>query len=407
MDAIKASVLEKLIRELCPEGVKYRELSELFKTKNGYTPSKGNKEFWENGNIPWFRMDDIRQNGGILSHALQNVTEKAVKGELFPENSLIVATTATIGEHALITVPSLANQQFTCLSLKEEYKNQFVIKFLYYYCFKLDEYCKKNLNQGSLASVDRGKFSKFKFPLPPLPIQQEIVRILDTFTNFTAELTDKLNAELTARRKQYEYYRDELLKTGEQVSLYEVAQYSKDRILASELTDENYVGVDNLLPNKQGKIKSEHTPIEGKFVRFVKEDILIGNIRPYLKKIWFSDCVGGTNGDVLTIRVIDKERVLPRFLYFVLSTESFFNYDMNNAKGAKMPRGDKKAVMNYQFYLPSLEIQEKVVSILETFDNLCNGFEYGLPAEIYARQQQYEYYRDELLNFKELHNKED
>lgn len=403
MDAIKASVLEKLIRELCPEGVEYRELSELFKTKNGYTPSKGNKEFWENGNIPWFRMDDIRQNGGILSHALQNVTEKAVKGELFPENSLIVATTATIGEHALITVPSLANQQFTCLSLKEEYKNQFVIKFLYYYCFKLDEYCKKNLNQGSLASVDRGKFSKFKFPLPPLPIQQEIVRILDTFTNLTAELT----AELTARRKQYEYYRDELLKTGEQVSLYEVAQYSKDRILASELTDENYVGVDNLLPNKQGKIKSEHTPIEGKFTGFVKGDILIGNIRPYLKKIWFSDCVGGTNGDVLTIRVIDKERVLPRFLYFALSTESFFNYDMNNAKGAKMPRGDKKAVMNYQFYLPSLEIQEKVVSILETFDNLCNGFEYGLPAEIYARQQQYEYYRDELLNFKELHNKED
>lgn len=407
MDAIKTSVLEKLIRELCPKGVEYRDLSELFKTKNGYTPSKGNKEFWENGNIPWFRMDDIRQNGGILSHALQNVTEKAVKGELFPENSLIVATTATIGEHALITVPSLANQQFTCLSLKEEYKNQFVIKFLYYYCFKLDEYCKKNLNQGSLASVDRGKFSKFKFPLPPLPIQQEIVRILDTFTNFTAELTDKLNAELTARRKQYEYYRDELLKTGEQVSLYEVAQYSKDRILASELTDENYVGVDNLLPNKQGKIKSEHTPIEGKFTGFVKGDILIGNIRPYLKKIWFSDCVGGTNGDVLTIRVIDKERVLPRFLYFALSTESFFNYDMNNAKGAKMPRGDKKAVMNYQFYLPSLEIQEKVVSILETFDNLCNGFEYGLPAEIYARQQQYEYYRDELLNFKELHNKED
>ena len=263
------------------------------------------------------------------------------------------------------------------------------------------------LIHGNIPKLTGKDFRAIPIPLPPLPIQQEIVRILDTFTNLTAELTDKLNAELTARRKQYEYYRDELLKTGEQVSLYEVAQYSKDRILASELTDENYVGVDNLLPNKQGKIKSEHTPIEGKFTGFVKGDILIGNIRPYLKKIWFSDCVGGTNGDVLTIRVIDKERVLPRFLYFALSTESFFNYDMNNAKGAKMPRGDKKAVMNYQFYLPSLEIQEKVVSILETFDNLCNGFEYGLPAEIYARQQQYEYYRDELLNFKELHNKED
>lgn len=273
-----------------------------------------------------------------------------------------------------------------------------------YYCLKNGEVKLLGEQQkGGIPAVSKKQVEQFKIPLPPLPIQQEIVRILDTFTNLTAELT----AELTARRKQYEYYRDELLKTGEQVSLYEVAQYSKDRILASELTDENYVGVDNLLPNKQGKIKSEHTPIEGKFTGFVKGDILIGNIRPYLKKIWFSDCVGGTNGDVLTIRVIDKERVLPRFLYFALSTESFFNYDMNNAKGAKMPRGDKKAVMNYQFYLPSLEIQEKVVSILETFDNLCNGFEYGLPAEIYARQQQYEYYRDELLNFKELHNKED
>lgn len=263
------------------------------------------------------------------------------------------------------------------------------------------------LIHGNIPKLTGKDFRAIPVPLPPLPIQQEIVRILDTFTNLTAELTDKLNAELTARRKQYEYYRDELLKTGEQVSLYEVAQYSKDRILASELTDENYVGVDNLLPNKQGKIKSEHTPIEGKFTGFVKGDILIGNIRPYLKKIWFSDCVGGTNGDVLTIRVIDKERVLPRFLYFALSTESFFNYDMNNAKGAKMPRGDKNAVMKYQFYLPSLEIQEQVVSILEIFDNLCNGLECGLPAEIYARQQQYEYYRDKLLNFKELHNKED
>lgn len=263
------------------------------------------------------------------------------------------------------------------------------------------------LIHGNIPKLTGKDFRAIPVPLPPFPIQQEIVRILDTFTNLTAELTDKLNAELTARRKQYEYYRDELLKTGEQVSLYEVAQYSKDRILASELTDENYVGVDNLLPNKQGKIKSEHTPIEGKFTGFVKGDILIGNIRPYLKKIWFSDCVGGTNGDVLTIRVIDKERVLPRFLYFALSTESFFNYDMNNAKGAKMPRGDKNAVMKYQFYLPSLEIQEQVVSILEIFDNLCNGLECGLPAEIYARQQQYEYYRDKLLNFKELHNKED
>lgn len=90
--------LDKLIEEFCPDGVEYKELSELFHTRNGYTPSKGNKEFWENGSVPWFRMEDIRENGNILSKAIQYVSEKAVKGKLFPENSIIVATSATVGE---------------------------------------------------------------------------------------------------------------------------------------------------------------------------------------------------------------------------------------------------------------------------------------------------------------------
>lgn len=380
--------VEKMIAELCPTGVLYCEMGKLAQIGTG--KSNGN-EAEDNGEYPFFIRSPIVKR--------KNCYE-------YDEEAIIIPGEGGVGDIFHYINGKYALHQ-------RVYRIHFTTKdvdtrFMYYYLsanFKV--FIQRKAVNATVTSIRKPMIEQFPIPLPPLPIQQEIVRILDTFTNFTAELTDKLNAELTARRKQYEYYRDELLKTGEQVSLYEVAQYSKDRILASELTDENYVGVDNLLPNKQGKIKSEHTPIEGKFVRFVKEDILIGNIRPYLKKIWFSDCVGGTNGDVLTIRVIDKERVLPRFLYFVLSTESFFNYDMNNAKGAKMPRGDKKAVMNYQFYLPSLEIQEKVVSILETFDNLCNGFEYGLPAEIYARQQQHEYYRDKLLNFKELHNKED
>lgn len=380
--------VEKMIAELCPTGVLYCEMGKLAQIGTG--KSNGN-EAEDNGEYPFFIRSPIVKR--------KNCYE-------YDEEAIIIPGEGGVGDIFHYINGKYALHQ-------RVYRIHFTTKdvdtrFMYYYLsanFKV--FIQRKAVNATVTSIRKPMIEQFPIPLPPLPIQQEIVRILDTFTNLTAELTDKLNAELTARRKQYEYYRDELLKTGEQVSLYEVAQYSKDRILASELTDENYVGVDNLLPNKQGKIKSEHTPIEGKFTGFVKGDILIGNIRPYLKKIWFSDCVGGTNGDVLTIRVIDKERVLPRFLYFALSTESFFNYDMNNAKGAKMPRGDKKAVMNYQFYLPSLEIQEKVVSILETFDNLCNGFEYGLPAEIYARQQQYEYYRDELLNFKELHNKED
>lgn len=205
------SNLEELIERLCPDGVEYKTLTELFDTKNGYTPSKSKEEYWTNGTVPWFRMEDIRENGNILSKAIQYVSESAIKGSLFPADSIIVATSATIGQHALIKVPSLANQRFTYLVLKDEFKEQIDIMFIYYCCFKLDEYCKECLNQGNFASVDMKKFLKFKFPVPPLEVQREIVRILDNFIIATTEIQQKLQEELAARQKQYEYYRDLLL----------------------------------------------------------------------------------------------------------------------------------------------------------------------------------------------------
>ena len=141
------SKIDELIAELCPNGVEYWTLSEIFNTRNGYTPSKSNSEYWENGTIPWFRMEDIRENGHILSDAIQHVNEKGVRGNPFPENSIIISTTATIGEHALITVKSIANQQLTYLMLKDGCKKYFDIKFLFYYCYKLDEWCKEHLNK--------------------------------------------------------------------------------------------------------------------------------------------------------------------------------------------------------------------------------------------------------------------
>ena len=201
------SKLDELIQELCPNGVEYRRVEDIFNTRNGYTPSKSKPEYWDNGTVPWFRMEDIREKGPILSDSIQHVNPKAIKGNLFPADSIIVATSATIGQHALIKIPSLANQRFTYLMLKDEWKERYDIKFLFYYCYKLDEFCLGHLNQGNFASVDMKQFSEFKFPVPPLEVQREIVRVLDNFTFLLAELS----AELSARRKQYEYYRNELL----------------------------------------------------------------------------------------------------------------------------------------------------------------------------------------------------
>ncbi|GHQ07674.1 hypothetical protein JP0057_05300 [Helicobacter pylori] len=204
--------LKTLLQTLAPKGVEFKTLEEVFEIKNGYTPSKNNPEFWEKGTIPWFRMEDIRENGRILKDSIQHITLKALKGKkLFPKNSIIISTTATIGEHALLIVDSLANQRFTFLSKKANCDIALDMKFFFYQCFLLGEWCKKNTNVSGFASVDMTAFKKYKFPIPPLEIQQEIVKILDQFSILTTDLLAGIPAEIEARKKQYEYYREKLL----------------------------------------------------------------------------------------------------------------------------------------------------------------------------------------------------
>ncbi|WP_407027410.1 restriction endonuclease subunit S [Helicobacter pylori] len=204
--------LKTLLQTLAPKGVEFKTLEEVFEIRNGYTPSKNNPEFWEKGTIPWFRMEDLRENGRILKDSIQHITPKALKGKkLFPKNSIIISTTATIGEHALLIVDSLANQRFTFLSKKANCDIALDMKFFFYQCFLLGEWCKNNTNVSGFASVDMTAFKKYKFPIPPLEIQQEIVKILDQFLALTTDLLSGIPAEIKARKKQYEYYREKLL----------------------------------------------------------------------------------------------------------------------------------------------------------------------------------------------------
>lgn len=192
--------------------VEWKPLGEIFDTRNGYTPSKSQEEYWLNGTIPWFRMEDIRLHGRVLADSIQHVTPCAIKGgKLFPAYSIILGTTATIGEHALVTIECLSNQQMTNLAIKEEYSKFLNIKFFFYYCFILGEWCKKNINAGNFALLDVSKLKKRLIPIPPLAEQERIVAILDKFDALVNDISSGLPAELEMRRKQYEYYRDRLL----------------------------------------------------------------------------------------------------------------------------------------------------------------------------------------------------
>ena len=282
---------------------------------------------------------------------------------------------------------------------------QLMPKFFYYFMKTIDL---MKLDTGSgRPSLTQAILNVIPIPIPPLHVQAEIVRILDAFTAMTAELT----AELAMRKKQYNYYRDRLLSFEEEgttkdtkstkvewKALGEVAEYSKARISHEQLDQTNYVGVDNLLQNRAGKKESSYVPTDGNLTKYRSGDILIGNIRPYLKKIWQADRIGGTNGDVLVVHSTD-DSVMPRYLYQVLADEKFFDYNMQHAKGAKMPRGNKPKIMGYRLPIPPLEKQKEIVAVLDKFDTLVHSISEGLPREIELRQKQYEYYRDLLLSF--------
>lgn len=184
------------------------KIKDLFDTKNGYTPSTKNPDFWTDKGIPWVKMEDIRENGTVLSDSAKHITMSAIKGsKLFNANSIILATSATIGIHALVKVPHLSNQRFTNIYPKKEYENKIDMKYAYYYFFKIDRWCKEHVTLGNFAGVNMSDFYDYDFPVPPLSTQRSIVSTLDAFEQYIS----KLERLITLHEKQYAYYREKLL----------------------------------------------------------------------------------------------------------------------------------------------------------------------------------------------------
>jgi type I restriction enzyme S subunit len=391
--------IDELIAQYCPNGVEYKKLGEVCEIKTGQQVSK----------------IEIQQNPGKFPVINSGREPLGFINQYNTENNPIGITTRGAGVGSITWCEGKYFRGNLNYSATIKNPKLLDVRFLYHILINSRTSIQKLATFNGIPALNKSKLEKLTIPIPPLPVQQEIVNILDKFT----ELEAKLEAELEARRKQYEYYRNQLLtpvevdgkwllngKEVEWKTLGEIAYYPKDRISANLVNETNYVGVDNLLQNRQGKTLSSYVPSTGNLIAFKENDILIGNIRPYLKKIWLSDTNGGTNGDVVIVRIkeIYSNIYNPNFLYFLLSSDSFFDYDMQFAKGSKMPRGDKDAILKYKIPIPPLAEQERIVEILDKFDRLVNDISEGLPAEIEARRKQYEYYRGKLLNFKKRNN---
>lgn len=156
------------------------------------------------------------------------------------------------------------------------------------------------------------------------------------------------------------------------VPLKSVARYGKDKVESNSLTPENYISTENLIPNRGGKTLSSYTPQSGKSSLFRKGDVLVSNIRPYFKKIWFAKLPGGCSNDVLVFKV-DESIAFPKYAFYALSTDHFFDFMMAGSNGTKMPRGNKKSILNYPIFLPEIDKQKKIASILSAYDDLIEN----------------------------------
>ena len=377
----------------------------------GATPAKGNSEYYEGGTIPWIRTQDVRFNE--IREVDSFITEKAVEetaAKWIPENCVIVAISgATAGRCAINKIKATTNQH--CLNMQIDAEKA-LYKYVYYcICSKQDELISKK--QGARGDLNSSLILGIKIPVPKLEIQKKIVHVLDNFDAICTDLNIGLPAEIEARQKQYEYYRDLLLTFAETGNMLETDRQTDRQTELSAIKLIQYVFGYVMLPLSKichsissGKAKTKDNigkyPVYGSTgiiaktneAVYNKTNILVARVGANAGYTHLAEGCYDVSDNTLIIDVKNEYNL--KYVYYQLVNMGLNRY----AKGGGQPLVTAGQIKEVVIAIPAMREQERIVSILDRFDTLCNDLSAGLPAEIEARQKQYEYYRDKLLSFK-------
>ncbi|MBO5104128.1 MAG: restriction endonuclease subunit S [Ruminococcus sp.] len=381
------SELQRLINKLCPDGVEYKKLADVAEISTGLSNTN---DAIENGIYPFYvrSQEPLKKNDYEYDEeAVITAGDGVGVGKVFHYIN---------GKYALHQRAYRIHITFDELSGKYLY---------YYFISKFPEYIKSQLFQGSVPSIRRPMLNKFKIPVPPMPVQREIVHILDNFTELTQELM--------LRKKQYEYYRDMLLNFDDNVQLRTLGEvcifFNGDR--GKNYPSVNEYVVDGIPFINAGDIKNGVIDLkkcnkitEEKYNNMGGAKLQNGDIIYCLRgSIGKNGIFNGESGtlasSLVAIRTQSKD-IINKYIYYLLNSNMELKQRLTKDNGAAQPNLSAQSVKNYKFPIPPIEEQERIVKILDRFDRLCNDLTDGLPAEINARQKQYEYYRDKLLMFK-------
>ena len=407
------NTIEELIQKECPEGVEYLPLIAL--CEDVIVPMRDKPKVFD-GDTPWCRIEDLEGfyfNDSLSGQYVSQETIRKMNLKVFPIGTVICSCSASIGTYAINTKPLITNQTFIGLVCGEKLLNT----FLRYYM----ETQTKNLlslsNTGTIPYISRKKFENLEIPVPPLSVQHKIVEILDKFTSLEAELQTKLQAELEARKKQYEYYRNQLLDfTGREVvefkklgEVISVARGASPRPIKNYITTNkdgiNWIKIGDVKPNEKYITNTEEKITQegaSKSRLLKKGSFILSNSmsfgRPYILAI--DGCIHDG-----WISMTNYEKFYNvHFLYHLLKSDSIQMYWRMKASSGTVSNLNADIVRATPIPIPSLTEQQRIVTILDKFEALINDQTASLAAEIKARHQQYEYYRDRLLTFSRKEN---
>ena len=203
---------------------------------------------------------------------------------------------------------------------------------------------------------------RIKIPVPPIDVQKQIVEEIGNVDKSVSEAVQRINKS----ESDIESLLSSLIFADS--TLNAIAPFANKSIKYSDIESEAYITTDNMLKNKLGVLPFEGVANIASITEYKPEDILISNIRPYLKKIWFADKDGGCSKDVLVLRSADVNKYLPKYIFYMLRRDVFFDYVMEGKKGVKMPRGNKEDIMKYKIPMPNIDEQKRIVAQIEALE---------------------------------------
>ena len=429
-----AEDVTKKIPDIDCSNIKYVKLGDISKIVRGASP-RPIKNFITTSStgINWIKIGDVNVNSKYITKTKEKITQEgATKSRYVRKGDFILSNSMSFGRPYILEIDGCIHDGWLSIS---EFEKYVTADYLYYYLIsnKLQKEMKQRASfGGAVQNLNADIVRDLEIAVPPLSVQENIVKILDRFDKLNNDMSEGLPAEIEARKKQYEYYRDTLLSFDDK-ACSQIVKVERERELtrikaikwlklgeiASIIRGGNFQKKDFVEQGKPcihyGQIYTRLGTTTSKSITYLNDDVYSKskkampndivmavtseNIEDVCKStVWLGNEDLAVSGHTAIIH----PSINSKYLAYYFQTTMFFKQKRKLAHGTKVIEVTPDKLNDIIIPVPPLEEQERIVSILDRFDKLCNDISEGLPAEIEARQKQYEYYRDKLLMFKKV-----